>query len=167
MRQKETGKVFRIIVFSLTGLMIAFAFIHSSMSAADSSVESAEALDLLTRIIHSFGFTLEMTDHIIRKLAHFAEFTVIGALLLSCAYSFDRYKPYKYIFTVLFAGLFTAVIDEFIQLFSEGRAGMIVDVLLDFAGVLTGAGIMLLFYYIYIRIRNKKDLKKNGKNKGS
>lgn len=167
MRQRGAGTVFRIIVFSLTGLMIAFAFIHSSMSAVDSSVESAEALDLLTQIIHSFGFTLEMTDHIIRKLAHFAEFTVIGALLLSCAYSFDRFKPYKYIFTVLFVGLFTAVIDEFIQLFSEGRAGMIVDVLLDFAGVLSGAGIMLLFYYIYIRFRLKKDLKENGTNTGS
>ena len=113
MGSRRTGKVFRAVVFALTAFMIGFAFVHSSMSAAASSVESAEALDFITQIFRSFGFSIEMTDHIIRKLAHFSEFTVIGGLLTSCAYSFDRFKPYRYIFAVLFTGLFTAVIDEF------------------------------------------------------
>ncbi|MDO4882818.1 MAG: VanZ family protein, partial [Oscillospiraceae bacterium] len=133
-------------------------------SAADSTVESEGVLDIVARFFQSFGFPLEMTDHIIRKLAHFSEFALIGGLLTSCAYSFDRFKPYRYIFTVLFTGLFTAVIDEAIQLFSDGRSGQITDVLLDFSGVLTGTLIMLLFYKIYINIRtkSKRDKKENG-----
>ena len=58
---------------------------------------------------------------------------------------------------MLFVGLFTAVIDEFIQLFFEGRSAEITDVLIDFSGVVTGALFMLLFYFIYIKIRYKKD----------
>ncbi len=56
----------------------------------------------------------------------------------------------------MLAGLSTAVIDETIQLFVEGRAGMIKDVLLDFSGVVTGFAVMLAFYLIYIRIRKRK-----------
>ena len=159
MESRRTGKVFRAVAFALTAFMICFAFVHSSMSAADSTVESEGTLSVVTKVFQSLGFSLEMTDHIIRKLAHFSEFTVIGGLLTSCAYSFDRFKPYRYIFAVLFTGLFTAVIDEFIQLFSDGRSGQITDVLLDFSGVLTGTLVMLLFYGIYIRIKTKRDMK--------
>lgn len=56
----------------------------------------------------------------------------------------------------MLAGLSTAVIDETIQLFVDGRAGMIKDVLLDFSGVVTGFAVMLAFYLIYIRIRKRK-----------
>lgn len=155
MPQKRTGPVFRGIVFTLTALMVAFAFVHSSMSADDSAAESTGTLDFIVSFFKSFGFSIEMTDHLIRKLAHFAEFTVIGGLLMSCAYSFDRFKPYRYSVYVLFAGLLTAVIDEFIQLFSDGRSGEIKDVLIDFSGVILGSLIMLLFYSIYIRKKGK------------
>ena len=164
--QQRTGVVFRAIVFSLTALMIGFAFAHSLMSAEDSTVESEGALGFLNDFFNSLGIPLELTDNVIRKIAHFSEFTVIGGLLLSCAYSFDRFKPYRYSFAVLFTGLFTAVTDEFIQLFSDGRSGQITDVLLDFSGVVTGTLIMLLFYFIYIKLKCKRD-KKNGKHKGS
>ena len=160
MQQKQTGVVFRIIVFSLTALMIGFVFFRSSMTAEASTVESNGTIGFLTNIFKSFGLSVEISDHLIRKTAHFAEFFVIGGLLMSCAYSFDRFNPYKYSFVVLFVGLFTAVIDEFIQLFFEGRSAEITDVLIDFSGVVTGALFMLLFYFIYIKIRYKKDKEK-------
>ena len=160
MQKKQTGVAFRIIVFSLTAFMIGFVFFRSSMNADDSTVESESMLDFLINFFKSFGISVEMSENIIRKLAHFAEFFVIGGLLMSCAYSFDRFKPYRYSFAALFVGLFTAVIDEFIQLFFEGRSAEITDVLIDFSGVLTGALFMLLFYFIYIKIRYKKDKEK-------
>ena len=109
MQQKQTGKVFRIIVFILTAFMIGFVFFRSSMSAEASTVESESTLDFLINFFKSFGISVEMSENIVRKLAHFAEFFVIGGLLMSCAYSFDRFNPYKYSFVVLFVGLFTAV----------------------------------------------------------
>lgn len=53
----------------------------------------------------------------------------------------------------MFAGLSAALIDETIQLFIEGRAGMIADVWIDFAGVVTGALLLLAFYAVYRRTK--------------
>ena len=156
MKKSQTSLRFRVIVFILTVGMIAFAFIHSSMPADLSSEESEGVMVILQNILDFFGFSTELTDHIVRKAAHFAEYTAIGMLLVSCAYSFSRTKPYRYYSQILFAGLATAVIDETIQLNVAGRSGQITDVLLDFSGVITGAVFMLLFYMIYRKIRKIK-----------
>lgn len=156
MKKSQTSLRFRVIVFILTAGMIAFAFIHSSMPADLSSEESEGVMVILQNILDFFGFSTELTDHIVRKAAHFAEYTATGMLLVSCAYSFSRTKPYRYYSQILFAGLATAVIDETIQLNVAGRSGQITDVLLDFSGVITGAVFMLLFYMIYRKIRKIK-----------
>ena len=147
---------FRVIILVLTAAAIVFAFVHSAMSADLSSKESEGVFAFLCGILRFFGAGEELTEHIVRKLAHFSEYTAIGMLLTSCAYSFDRFKPYRYLAYVFFAGLGTAFIDETIQLFSEGRAGMIADMWIDFSGVVLGTAVMLLFYFVYQRIRRKK-----------
>lgn len=156
MKKSQTSMRFRVIIFILTAGMIAFAFIHSSMPADLSSEESESVMGVLQYILDFLGFSAELTDHIVRKAAHFAEYTAIGMLLVSCAYSFSRTKPYRYYSQILFAGLATAVIDETIQLNVAGRSGQITDVLLDFSGVITGAVFMLLIYMIYRKIRKIK-----------
>ncbi len=108
-----------------------------------------------------FGAQEAPDEQLIRKLAHYSEYTAIGALMLSCAYSRDRFRPHRFLAYVLGAGLLTAVIDETIQLFVEGRAGMIADVWIDFGGVVTGTLIMLGFYAV-VRSRKKKKGDKNG-----
>lgn len=156
MKKSQTSMRFRVIIFILTAGMIAFAFIHSSMPADLSSEESESVMGVLQYILDFLGFSAELTDHIVRKAAHFAEYTAIGMLLVSCAYSFSRTKPYRYYSQILFAGLATAVIDETIQLNVAGRSGQITDVLLDFSGVITGAVFMVLIYMIYRKIRKIK-----------
>lgn len=42
---------------------------------------------------------------------------------------------------LLFLGLFWGVLDEFHQTFTSGREGSVLDVLIDFVGVLLGAGL--------------------------
>lgn len=153
MKKSQTSLRFRAIVFILTAGMIAFAFIHSSMPADLSGEESESVMDFLQYILNFLGVGAELTDHIVRKAAHFAEYTAIGMLLVSCAYSFSRTKPYRYYSQILLTGLATAVIDETIQLNVVGRSGQITDVLLDFSGVIIGAVVMLIFYIIYRKIR--------------
>ena len=152
---------FRVIFMILSGLSIAFAFVHSMMPASVSSAESNSFVMILRSFFQIFGVAPEAVPGLVRKLAHYTEFSVIGAMLTSSAYSFDRIKPYRYLVQVLFVGLLTAVTDETIQLFVEGRAGMIVDVWIDFSGVLTGTAVMLLFYTIYKNARNLKAIPHN------
>ena len=149
MEKKRASKRFTIIITVLTAAMILFAWIHSFFPADMSSTESGGVLSVVSAVLGVVGIGEELTDHIIRKAAHFTEFFAIGALLLSCAYCFDRFRPYRYLVYVLSAGLFTAVVDETIQLGSEGRSGMITAVWIDLGGVVCGAALMLGVYALY------------------
>lgn len=155
MNGNRTSMRFRVIIFSLTAAAIAFAIIHSLMPSDVSSAESGGLLDILNYILRSLGIGLEISEHLLRKLAHFSEYAVIGALLLSCAYSFDRIRPHRFAVYVLFSGLMIAVADETVQLNVEGRAGMITDVWIDFSGVIIGAAVMWTAFAIYRKIRRR------------
>ena len=154
--KQRASLFFRVVFIILTAAMITFAFVHSAMPAKISARESGGILDFLYALLPRLGINLDLTDHIVRKLAHFSEFTAIGMLSTTCAYSFDRLRPYRYTIHVLFVGLAAAVTDETIQLFSEGRSGQITDVLLDFSGVTAGMCFMLLCFMIYIHIKKRK-----------
>ena len=156
MKNNRASVRFTAIIFVLTALMLLFCWVHSCFPASVSSQESDGFYRVFYWFFGLFGAGQIVTQHIVRKLAHFSEYTAIGMLLTSCAYSFDRFKPYRYLAYVFFAGLGTAFIDETIQLFSEGRAGMIADMWIDFSGVVLGTAVMLLFYFVYQRIRRKK-----------
>lgn len=146
----------KAVLFSLTAAMLLFAWIHSCFPADLSSRESEGVFRLVYRIFGMFGMEQAVTEQLIRKLAHFSEFAAIGGLLLSCAYCFDRRKPYRYAPQVLLAALSAALIDETIQLFVEGRAGMIADVWIDLGGAVTGALVMLGVYALYTRRKGQK-----------
>ena len=79
--------------------------------------------------VPSLGTDLGTWDTILRKLAHVAEFAILGGLLLRAVrrpgVAFALAVPY-------------AVTDEVHQMFVEGRHGSPIDVAIDAAGVLAG-----------------------------
>ena len=85
---------------------------------------------------------------LVRKLAHFTEFTALGVLL------FWRFamlaKPGKYAF---FTGAAVACIDECIQAFTPDRACRLYDMALDSLGVLTGIA-LLHFGHTFLKKRS-------------
>ncbi len=150
---RSSNKRFKITMLVLTALLICFAFAHSMMPASVSSLESSAFFDFIYGVMKTLGIKADLTEHIIRKAAHFTEFCAIGFMCTGCAYAFCKAKPSKYTVQVLFTGLATAVCDETIQLNVPGRAGLITDVLIDFSGVLTGFAVALAFFWIYRKIR--------------
>ena len=155
--KQRASLFFRVVFIILTAAMITFAFVHSAMPAKICFIHFS--LSILLLLLPRLGINLDLTDHIVRKLAHFTEFTAIGMLSTTCAYSFDRLRPYRYTIHIMFVGLAAAVTDETIQLFSEGRSGQITDVLLDFSGVIIGMCFMLLCFTLYIQIKKRKKKK--------
>ena len=117
---------------ALTILWLLFIWGHSLLPASVSAEESGRWLVLLQRILPW------LTDHIVRKAAHFTEFAVLGGLVLA---SLPR-RGFPAGSERLLAGLLAAMIDESIQLFSPGRSGQITDVWLDLAGFLLGYGLL-------------------------
>ena len=114
---------------------LAVIFWHSSMPAAVSNSESLGVLSVLRTV---FPW---LTNHLVRKMAHFSAFAVLGVLWTGTfrnAKNFTLFKPFGLC-------LLAAVSDETLQLFVAGRSGQLSDVWLDFSGVLFG---MVLFWLI-------------------
>ena len=83
------------------------------------------------------GVANHLTDHIVRKLAHFCEYALEGFLLTLCLRVYTRHF-FVHISWPILGGLLTALTDETIQMFSDGRSSQLTDVWLDFSGVMAG-----------------------------
>lgn len=131
----ERGKTRRIVFTVLTVLWIGVIWGHSMMPADLSKQESGGLLSLL------IGYFPWLTDHIIRKAAHFTEYAILGALLFGAAKGGRRSSSFPPL-----VGILAALADETIQIYSEGRSGQVSDVWLDFAGFLVLWGLLQLLF---------------------
>ena len=136
------------VLFTLALAGCIWFIFSNSMAVADvSSVSSGRVLQLLQAVLRRLGMpglAQRLTMHLVRKLAHFCEYTLEGFLLMLCMRVYSR-RPLRHITVPMLAGVLTALTDETIQLFSEGRSSQVTDVWLDSAGVLAGILIALVF----------------------
>lgn len=148
-------KVFRIVALTLCILNTLFVFSNSLMNADTSSTKSKGVRAFINSIINRMGLSFEITEHFVRKAAHFMEFMLLGILLTLVLVAFDM-VIHRNITIPLFFGLLIAVLDEFIQLHVEGRSGMVSDVVLDFSGIVTGVFFVLIILIIKKKASNRK-----------
>ena len=127
---------------ALLALTLAFIWGNSLLSIPESQSESLWILDLLTPLLDRVFGPEVVTDHILRKTAHFCEFALLGAEL-RLLFRLLGQKGLQGQANALFAALAAAVADESLQLLSA-RGSQVQDVLLDFSGAFTGALLMLL-----------------------
>lgn len=125
---KKTN-IFRIC----TVLWIGFIFWNSLHVGESSSEISGFWLQWLSKVPF-LGF---LTDHIVRKSAHFIEFFILGALL-TVSFRSERLAVRAELAKPALFSLFIPLLDETIQLFVQGRSGQVSDVLLDFTGAMCG-----------------------------
>ena len=147
--------VFSIIMLVITGLYIIFIWWHSTLTAEESTVESTNVLLFVVNLLKGLGFTPKLTDHIVRKSAHFCEFALLGLLTLWSAYLNNK-KIIRNLMPIGFVCLATAVIDELVQIGSKGRSAEVTDVALDFCGAVTGVIIFLIIFAIVRLIKKAK-----------
>ena len=109
-------------------------FVNSSLPATESGKLSGFVAQFVAQLSQLLDITLKgAVEHTIRKLAHFLEFACLGLLWCKTFASF-RVSNRTSTGYILLLCLLTAVTDEYIQLFSLGREGRVMDVLLDFSG---------------------------------
>ena len=118
----------------LAVVLVALIFFNSSLPATDSGKLSGFAAQIVLQLSQMLDISLKgNVEHTIRKLAHFLEFACLGLLwckVFACFHVSNRTST-GYILLIC---LLVAVVDEYIQLFSPGRDGKVMDVLLDFSG---------------------------------
>lgn len=114
-------------------LWMLLIFIMSSFDATDSSNQSNFIVNIISNILNIENARL--LSLIIRKLAHFTEYLILGFLTINMLNKNDISK--KYLLSILICIIY-ATSDELHQSFVPGRSCQLVDVTIDFIGALTG-----------------------------
>jgi VanZ family protein len=154
---KKTEKQQKILLW-LMGLTLAFIWGNSLMPASVSGAISEWVRQIVNAIIGGVGGGSGFSgDGVLRKTAHMLEFLAWGAEVTVLLHGRLKEKwPLQ-----LLLGLGVALIDETIQLFMAGRAGMVQDIWIDMGGFLTGCGIACGI------LRRKKKQRLNGEEQPS
>ena len=137
---------FRVIFTIALIACIAFIFRNSLESGALSSARSQAVMQKINEILSVVNLG-PLSEHTVRKLAHFAEFTLEGFLLMLCLRVYTN-RFVRHISWPLLGGMTTALLDETIQRFIPNRTSQVTDVWVDMAGVVFGALIALILLLI-------------------
>jgi len=123
----------RILSISLLILWMIFIFLMSSFNASDSTNQSSSIVLVLSDVLNIHN--VDLLSVIVRKIAHFTEYFILG-ILTSNAFKDFRVKKI-FIYCLIFC-VFYACTDEIHQLFVPGRSGNFIDILIDSFGSLSG-----------------------------
>lgn len=137
---------FRVIFTIALAACIMFIFSNSLEAAALSSARSQAIMARINAILGRVNLG-PLSEHTVRKLAHFAEFTLEGFWLMLCLRVYTA-RFVRHISWPLLGGMTTALIDETIQRFIPGRSSQVTDVWIDMAGVVCGALVALILLLI-------------------
>ena len=135
--------ILKLLVLAGLAWTVCFIFSNSMQTATVSSGASGRVLKILqqglSRLGHP-GLAARLTDHIVRKLAHFCEYMLEGffLVLMTRVLAGHRRRLLPYLSWPALVGVLTALTDETIQLFFQGRGSRVTDVWIDFGGVVAG-----------------------------
>lgn len=155
-RIKKHGPLIFDILVSVG--VVAITFWSSGQTAEVSGGASKEIARWLLTFLpgeHTES-TVSLLDHLLRKAAHFTLYFILGCSLTGC---FRRQKRVPYVLAVLLTGAVLAGLDEFHQIFVDGRGPLFSDVVLDTCGVAAGCLLATAFHRAVNRRKKKPMIK--------
>ena len=157
---------FWIVVTLLAVLAVAgIIFSFSAQKADDSDALGVELIEPLLRLLRPDYDALSPAERqsllsgviaVVRKLAHFCEFALLGFCLMAHLRLVRWEKPVRgtgwmaWVIATLYAGS-----DELHQRFVSGRSPELRDVGIDSAGALCGILLMALLFWLLLRRAQK------------
>ncbi|MCR5373215.1 MAG: VanZ family protein [Solobacterium sp.] len=141
----------RYWIWLVTIIYIGIVFRFSAMKAVASQDLSSGFSWRILQKLSVFGLYGDVVrfDPWVRKCAHFAEYAVLGVLAGISVHTAPWIRPRLLNFAILAVSI--PVIDETIQKFTEGRACMVSDMVLDACGYLFGG---FLFYVLLLILKD-------------
>ncbi len=161
MKNKKIN-IIRIILIILLFITFARIFSFSNQNGVQSSGVSRKVTKILTNNIKKVQamskeekeIFMNNAEKIIRKLAHFSIYTVVGFLMMALMSTYNA-KTIIRVSISFGIGVIYAISDEIHQYFIPGRSGRVFDVMIDSFGVLTGICIIMIIMYIITKIKKK------------
>ncbi len=146
----------RVLLSLLCGAWVAFIFSNSTKGAGASATQSSGVVNMVQQVVGAFapnsaianatGEAYDRLHGVIRTLAHFTEFALLGGLVSWCCFSYTFKKIAQAIPPI--AVCVVAILDECLQLLSAGRAFQVSDILIDIAGGIVGVGFAILTVWL-------------------
>lgn len=168
-------KLRRIIFLILIIINCLIIFNFSNQKAQESGNTSGRVVGIISEIIPTIKnmpeqekkeFQENVMQPVIRKLAHFSIYTILGILTMNFMITFKR-SFYQCSLVSVLVGFLYACSDEIHQFFTPGRSCEFRDICIDTLGVITGIIIVILitkFYRKYTSRKSKKEKTKLDKN---
>ena len=152
-----------LIILLLCTFFIIFGF--SSQNGEQSGGISRKVTEIILKASSNYNkleeeekeIILHRTESIIRKVAHFSIYTVVGFLLMGLLSTYKIKDKWRLIMTIGI-GILYAISDEFHQSFSPGRSPKVTDVYIDTLGVIVGALLVILIRMVYQKIKYCKNI---------
>ena len=149
-----------LIILLLCTFFIIFGF--SSQNGEQSGGISRKISETILKVSSNYNkleeeekeIVLYRTESIIRKIAHFSIYTVVGFLLMGLLSTYKLRDKWRMIITIVI-GILYAISDEFHQSFSPGRSPKVTDVYIDTLGIILGVLLVILIRMIYKKIKTK------------
>ena len=166
-KEKRKRAAWRIVLIVLYALYTAWIFSNSLKTADVSTEQSGSVVDGVQAIFAAIfpngwvanaqGEDLALFHAIVRGVAHFLEFALLGALSIWVCRAYTKEK--KWYLVPFIVSLIVAVVDECLQIFTDGRAFEWTDILIDFSGAIAGVAFAVLTLVIAKKIIEKKKVK--------
>lgn len=132
---------------------------ESSLTITNSILSIYESISNTQYIEQERGNIISLLNHIVRKGAHFTEYTVLAGAIAFHLQVWKRKKIWLLLAPIIGAALYAST-DEFHQTMVQGRGGQVQDVILDTTGAIAGTLVFSLILSFLRYKRKKKELVK-------
>ncbi len=159
--------ILRFILMLLLIFTCYIIFGFSNQDGEKSSSISRKITEIITKNIKDIqnlnknkkAIVLKKIEYIVRKIAHFTLYTLVGFLIMSLCYTYSLEQRKRLAISILCSSTY-AISDEVHQSFIPGRSSQITDVFIDICGALTGILAIVVLIYIYKKYIKKVAIKK-------
>jgi VanZ family protein len=124
----------------------------SATPGEESIVTSGGVMDFCNQMLRNWGVKFQFTPVMVRKIAHFVEFFILGALAAAACLWNHISRPA--LLAVLFS-TWVAAVDECIQVLVPNRGPAFLDVVLDTCGAIFGAVLFFAALLLFARLGRK------------
>lgn len=132
-------------------LVIIWMIVIFMMSSFDANTSSNQSNFIVDIIVNIFNIrNIDILSFIVRKLAHFTEYLILGILVYNLIHSYNKKVIVGIVICILYA-----VSDEIHQLFVPGRSCQLLDIFIDSMGSIMGISLLIFINYIREKIKNK------------
>lgn len=145
--------IYRLALTCICFVCLSFIFSNSAQVGQVSSSRSEKVTQVINEALEKSGSEVHLTQHQVRKTAHFFEYSLLGFIFMLTAHAYGFKK--KSLPLALSAGFIIGAADEYLQSLVPGRNSSLTDVLIDFSGFLSGALGALILIYVFTFLYNK------------